>query len=207
MIHLWIIDNNYQLQLNVLELAKYPIVCKVYELDTSQGKWLSKEYYKYLDFISNSNGYCVKHGLNAREAHEYAFKNTNLPKDYVLPKDHKAILKFVIDELEYDAVSVLVNAAVKALKVSARSLQSYVDVLNDLVEAEFKDKDGTPIDISATVNKVLKTISEIPKGIEIFNDLVNKQKTNNNTLRGSKEYSTSMEGDDAIESYIPGEGE
>jgi len=203
MIHIWTIDNNYQLQLNVIELLKYPLLAKIYELDTSKGKTLSKEYYKYLDFITNSSGYCVKHGLNNKEAHEYAFKNTNLPKDYEFPKNHKDILKYVIDELEYDIITDLVNSAVKALKVSAKSLKAYIDRLNELEESDFKDKDGEPIDLSNTVNKVMKTISDIPKGIAEFEVLVNKQKSNKSVLRGANEFESSMEGDDGVESYSP----
>lgn len=205
MIHIWYIDNTDNLVLNLQELLKYPLLAKVYQQDTSTTKYLSKEYFKYLDYLTASSGYCVKNGLNARDAHLYAMSQTKLPKDYHLPLNHKDILRFVKDELEFDGINRLVSMATKAMNVSTRSLENYIDTLNDLDKDEFKDSEGNPIDISAIVNKVMKTISTIPGDVDKLKNLIEKQNNNSQVIRGSNEYRPSMDGDRDIESYITDE--
>ena len=51
MVHLWKIVND-NLDLNVEELLKYPILANVYRADKSKDKFESKEYFKYIDFIT-----------------------------------------------------------------------------------------------------------------------------------------------------------
>ena len=201
MIHLWTIDSKDNLELNVTELLKYPLLAAVYQKDTSPEKKLSKEYFKYLDHITATSGYCVKNGLNDADAHLYAFNQTRLDKTYVFPPNNKAIIKWVSEELEYDVIASLVNTAVQALNTSAKSLKYYVKTLNNLVEDDFKDKDGNPIDVSMTVNKVMKTISDIPGSIDKLKVLIEKQSNNSKVTRGSNEYRHSMDGDGDIERY------
>lgn len=202
MIHIWYIDSTDSLVLNLQELLKYPLLAKVYEQDTSTTKYLSKEYFKYLDYITASAGYCIKNGLNTKDAHVYAFSQTKLPKDYIFPKNHKDILKFVKEELEYDVINRLVSSATKALNVSARSLENYIDTLNDLEDADFKDKEGNPIDVSDMVTRVMKTIKGIPNDIDTLKNLIEKQNNKSQIIRGSHDYRPSMDGDASIESYI-----
>ena len=205
MIHLWIIDNALELQLNVEELLKYDILSKVYKQDTSPAKFYSKEYFKYLDFLTNSNGYCMKSGLNNIDAHNYAISQTKLDKQYVLPPNNKDIIAFV-KEIEYDPIVDILISSVKALRVSSKSLRMQVDVFNNLKEEELKNEDGSVIDVTDKINKILKTLSDIPARIEALEVIMNKVKSKTTTLRGTKEYSPSMDGDVSIESYIPKQG-
>lgn len=205
MIHIWYIDNTDNLVLNLQELLKYPLLAKVYQQDTSTTKYLSKEYFKYLDYLTASSGYCIKNGLNDKDAHIYAMSQTKLPKDYRFPLNHKEILRFVKEELEFDGINRLVSMATKAINVSTRSLENYIDTLNNLEKDEYKDTEGNPIDVSAIVNKVMKTISTIPGDVDKLRSLIEKQNNNSQVIRGSNEYRPSMDGDRDIESYISDE--
>lgn len=202
MIHIWYIDAKDNLVLNIHELLKYNLLAKVYEQDTSTAKYLSKEYFKYLDYLTAAGGYCVKNGLNTKDAHIYAKDQTKLPRDFVLPKNHKEILKFVKEELEYDVITRLVNSATKALNVSTRSLENYIDTLNDMDAKDFKDEEGNPLNISDMVSRVMKTIKTIPGDIDTLKNLIEKQNNKSQVIRGSNDYKPSMDGDRDIESYI-----
>jgi regulator of RNase E activity RraB len=202
MIHIWYIDNTDNLVLNLQELLKYPLLAKVYQQDTSTVKYLSKEYFKYIDYLTSPSGYCIKNGLNAKDSHIYALSQTKLPRDYHVPLNHKEILKFVKEDLEFDGINRLVSMATKALNISTRSLENYIDTLNNLERDEFKDKDGNAIDVSDMVSKVMKTIKSIPGDIDTLKNLIEKQNNNSQVIRGSNEYRPSMDGDREIESYI-----
>lgn len=202
MIHLWKINDSLELDLNVTELLKYDILAKVYRSDTSESKSLSHKYFMYLDFITNSSGYCVTNGLNDNDANVYAMKHAKLDNTYCFPPNNKAIIAFVKAELENDTVFVLVSTAIQALNVSSKSLKSYVKILNNMEKDEFQDKEGNPINVAETVNKVLKTLKEIPASLDIYESFLKKQKTKKVILRGQKEFRSSMEGDDDLKSLI-----
>lgn len=205
MIHIWYIDNTDSLVLNLQELLKYPLLAKVYQQDTSSTKYLSKEYFKYLDYLTASGGYCVKNGLNLKDAHIYALSQTKLPKDFHVPINHKEILRFVKDELEFDGINRLVSMGIKAINVSTRSLETYIDTLNTYEKEDFKDADGNIIDVSDMVTKVMKMIKSIPGDTDTLKNLIEKQNNNSQIIRGSNDYRPSMDGDADIESYIPHE--
>jgi len=202
MVHLWKINNSLELDLNVTELLKYDILAKVYQSDTSDGKSLSHKYFMYLDFITASSGYCVTNGLNDSEAHIYAMKHSKLDSTYHFPANNKTIIAFVKSELERDTVFTLVSAAIQALNVSSKSVKNYIKVLNNMEKDDFQDKDGNPINVAETVNKVLKTLKEIPSSIDIYESLLSKQKTKKVALRGQKDFRSSMDGDDDLKSLI-----
>lgn len=205
MIHIWTIDENDNLELNLVELLKYPILTGVYKSDKSKDKFESFEYFKYLDIITNPRGYCVTNGLNEKDSHEYALRQTRLPKDYIFPKNNKDIIKFVLNDLQFDAINSLVNAAIKSLNITARTLNNYISYLNDLEEADYKDKDGNMIDLTGTITRMMKISDDIPVNIKRLESILSKQTKTNIIARGTIEYSSSMEGDADIESYIPNE--
>ena len=205
MIHIWEIDAQDNLVINITELLKYPLLANIYRNDQSTEKYMSKEYFKYIDFITAASGYCVKNGLNDKDAHAYALSQTRLPKEYVFPKNNKEIIRWIKTELEYDVITRLVNTAVKALNVSTRSLECYIDSLNNLETKDFLDDEGNPINVADIVNKVLKTISAIPGDIDKLKVLIDKQQSSKQVIRGSNEYRTSMDGDGDIERYISDE--
>lgn len=205
MIHIWYIDNTDNLVLNLQELLKYPLLAKVYQQDTSTTKYLSKEYFKYLDYLTASGGYCVKNGLSTKDAHMYALSQTKLPKDFRVPLNHKEILNFVKEELEFDGINRLVSMGIKAINVSTRCLENYIDTLNAYEKQDFKDADGNVIDVSDMVTKVMKMIKSIPGDTDTLKNLIEKQNNNSQVIRGSNDYRPSMDGDRDIESYIPHE--
>ena len=147
----------------------------------------------------------MKSGLNNIDAHNYAISQTKLDKQYVLPPNNKDIIAFV-KEIEYDPIVDILISSVKALRVSSKSLRMQVDVFNNLKEEELKNEDGSVIDVTDKINKILKTLSDIPARIEALEVIMNKVKSKTTTLRGTKEYSPSMDGDVSIESYIPKQG-
>jgi len=206
MIHIWTITSDFKLDLNIEELLKYPILANVYKADTSKDKFDSTEYFKYLDFITNPRGHCIINGLNDVEAHNYAKRQTRISSDFQFPKNNKDIIKFVNSELQFDAVNSLVNGAIKSLNITAKTINNYISHLNNLEEDEYKDKEGTPIDLSTIITKMMKISDDIPNNIKRFESLLEKQATQKTILRGTTEYTDSMEGDEGLESYRSNKG-
>lgn len=204
MIHLWKIENN-NLDLNVEELLKYPILANVYRADKSKDKFESKEYFKYVDFITNPRGHCYVTGLNQKESHDYSLRQTRLSEDYEFPKNNKDIIKFVTSELQFDPINTLVNGAVKSLNITIKTINNYISHLNDIEEADYKDTEGNPIDLTGVINKMMKISNEIPENIKRFESLLSKQSEKGIIARGTAEYTNSMDGDDDIESAISNE--
>lgn len=202
MIHLWVIDDNDDLILNTHELLKYPLLANIYKQDSSPRKELSYEYFKYIDFMTTSAGYCNRHGLNNKEAHKYSLSQTRLPKDFKFPSNNDTILKYVKDNIEFDVEYNLIRIAVKALRVSTKNLEAYIDTLNELETAAFKDAEGKPIDISNIVSKTLNTISNIPKDIKKLEELLELEKNKKAVVRGSVEFSHSMDSDAVLDRYV-----
>lgn len=205
MIHIWRITDSLELELNVEELLKYPILADIYKRDTSDGKFLSTEYFKYLDFITNPKGYCVMNGLNSQDADIYARRQTRLPKEFYLPKNTKGVIKYIKDELQFDVVDNLVGTAIKALKVTSKSLSNYIDRLNDLEDKDYMDDKGVPIDLSSIITKMMKIAADIPNNIKQYESLLEKQTTKKTIVRGSIEYTESMDGDESLEHYSDNE--
>lgn len=207
MIHIWQIDDKDRLVLNVKELLKYPMLAAIYQNDYSKEKHISHEYFKYLDYMTNSSGYCVRHGLSFKEAHTYSHRQTTLPSDFKFPPHNADVVAFVAENIEYDVVATLVKTAIKALRVSTRSLETYIDNLNEMAYDKFKDKEGNPIDISTIISKNLNTISNIPKDIANLEKLLELQKNSKQVVRGSSEYKSSMDSDVDLDKYIPDKDE
>ena len=203
MIHLWKINDTLELELNIEELLKYPLLSKFYKQDTSPAKVLSTKYFRYLDFFTNSNGYCVRNGLNFTDSHKYALRQCKFPKDYNFPTNNKEIIDYVRKELESDNITKAINSCIKTLRISTKTLDSYIDYFNEMADEHYRDKDGNVIDMAAIVSKAIKTMSDIPKTIESYEQLLEKQKANQTELRGTGEFSESMDGDDGIERYLP----
>ena len=201
MIHIWKITSDNKLDLNVEELLKYPLLANIYINDKSKDNFNSTEYFKYLDFITNPRGYCITNGLNTLESHNYAKRQTRLPSDFIFPKENNDIIKFVLDELQYDAVNNLVNGAIKSLNITAKTINNYITHLNDLEEGDYKDKEGNPIDLSVIITKMMKISDDIPNNIKRYESLLEKQASQKTVLRGTTEYSNSMDGDDELKSY------
>lgn len=204
MVHLWKIERD-NLVLDVEELLKYPILANVYRSDKSKDKFESKEYFKYIDFITNPRGHCYVTGLNEKESHEYSLRQTRLPEDYEFPKNNKDIIKFVNNELQFDPINTLVNGAIKSLNITIKTINNYVSHLNNIEEQDYKDTEGNPIDLTGIINKMMKISDEIPNNIKRFESLLAKQSEKGIITRGTTEYSDSMDGDDDVESYIPDE--
>jgi len=203
MIHIWKLSE-LDLELDVKELLKYPLLADIYRKDTSKERYVSKQYFRYLDFMTATNGYCRLNGLTFDEAHIYSIKQCALPKDFIFPGNNKIVIEYIKDSIEYDVVTESILSCIKSLKISSKSLTSYMDYLNETIEKQFKDKDGALIDLTIIVNKVIKTIGDIPKTISVYEELLAKQKSNKQTLRGNNEFRQSMDGDTDIERYADG---
>jgi len=198
MIHLWELEG-MNLTLNTKELLKYPILSKVFIDDKSKEKADSHRYFRYLDFMTNSKGYCITNGLNFKEADAYSKKQCSFPKSYEFPANNKSIIEFVKENLEYDPIAEALSTSIKTLRISSKTLNSYVDIFNEMDETDYKDADGNVIDVTSTINRVMKTIAEIPNTIIKYNELLEKYKSNNTVLRGGQEFRESMEGDAHLE--------
>lgn len=204
MIHLWTLEDN-NLELNVTELLKYKLLAEIYNKDTSKEKYDSKEYFKYLDFMTNSKGYCVTKGLNFNESDSYSRRQCLFSKSFKFPENNKTIVEYVRDNLEYDPIDESLRACIKTLRISSKTLTSYIDLFNEQYDTNFTDKDGNIVDVTATINRAMKVISEIPATITKYQELIEKQKNNSPKLRGDKEYEESMDGDASLEQFIPDE--
>ena len=149
--------------------------------DKSKDKFESKEYFKYLDFITNPRGHCYVTGLNEKEAHEYSLRQTRLPEDFEFPKNNKDIVKFVNNELQFDPINTLVNGAIKSLNITIKTINNYVSHLNNIEEQDYKDADGNYISNNAdatTFHEVIKLFKEYEdtdgKFIDINRDFKSK---------------------------------
>lgn len=197
MVHFWkIVNDNLVMELE--EILKYPLLRDIYVADKSPNKANSHEYFKYLDFMTASSGYCVKNGLTYNESKTYSSKQVVFPKDFVIPTNDKDIVKYIRDQIEYDPINEAVLAAIKAFRVSAKSLNMYVDNLNEAAENNFKDKEGNIIDVQASISKSLALIAKIPTDIETFNGLLEKQAKAKISMRGSGSFSSSMDSDNEL---------
>lgn len=198
MIHIWKIKG-VELDLNLEELLKYEILANIYINDKSPNKSDSILYFRYLDFITNPRGYCVKNGLSKVESHNYAFKNTNLPKDFKFPINNEDIIKFTKEHLQCDVVNELINVSIQALRITIKNLKSYISELNQLEIDDFK-KDDKTVDLTNIISKTMSITNSIPDKIKMLEELLAKQEESK-TLRGSKPYESSMDGDSEIESF------
>lgn len=201
MIHLWKL-NNLDLELNIEELLKYRLLGDIYINDKSTSKQNSTQYFRYLDFMTNSNGYCIRNGLSFNESHFYSLKHCKFTEDFKFPDNNKEIIEFVKKEIEQDVITDSILSCIKSLRISSKSINRYIDLINELHDTDFKDEKGNFIDLSLIVTKMLKQVSDIPSTIKIYEELLERQKQNNVILRGTGEYSSSMDGDDEIESHL-----
>lgn len=203
MIHLWEIGKDLELELNVEELLKYPKLAQIYKRDTSDMKFLSKQYFRYIDFMTNSSGYCISNGLSFDEAHKYSISQCVFPKDFRFPPNNKEIVKYVKDNIESDVINDAIQGVVKILRIMAKSLNSYIDTFTDMSRSDFKDAEGNVIDISTLSNKISKIIADVEPNITRYEELLAKRKNKKVTLRGDKEYNESMDGDASLEQFEP----
>ena len=196
MIFLWTINEHDEIELNVSEILKDDVLAPIYRNDKTPGKFIAREYFRYLDFMTNSSGYCKRNGLSFKDSHIYSLKQVKLPQDFVFDKNNKKIIDYIEDNIECDIVVDAIRTSIKGLKFNTKNIEAYIEYLNDVRSGDFKDKDGNIIDISTTITKLLTAISNVPKDIEKLNKLMDEQKQNKHNLRGSGEYEQSMDGDE-----------
>ena len=201
MIFLWKINEHEEIELNLEDILKDDVLAPIYREDKSNGKLVVKEYFKYLDFMTNQSGYCKRNGLSFKEAHAYSVRQCKLPTNYVFnDKQNKAIIAYIEENIESDVIVDSIRTSIKGLRLNTKNIEAYIDYLTDLREGDFKDKDGNVIDISTTISKLLTSIANVPKDIEKLNKLLDEQKQSKQKLRGSTEFEESMDGDESEES-------
>ena len=205
MIHIWKLNNDLTLNINIEELLKYDKLATIYKSDTSKEKINSSLYFKYLDFMTNSNGYCYTHCLNFEASHKYSIKAANIPNDFTFPKNNKDIVNYVKEYIEEDIIGKTIRNCIKSLNLISKTITNYIDIFNDWDYDNFRDKDGNIIDISSDIAKLMKIQGNVPDIISKYEEFLEKQKSNKVILRGEKQFKPSMDGDANLEQYMSDE--
>jgi hypothetical protein len=194
MIHVWRVEGQ-ELVLNLRELLKYTEFNSVYIRDASNDKALSKREFKYIDFITNRDGFCVKEGYNDKEAHVFAVKNVGMPSDYI---PDKYVLRAIdkARELNGGVIEDLIDSTVAAFRVDAK-LVKHVRFLMEKIEGEVKDVADVENVLKLT-DAVINISSVIPakiiKLLALREEYDKQQSKTNNTKRGGGELSNSLDG-------------
>lgn len=194
MIHVWKIEKD-ELVLNLRELLKYPEFASLYTRDTMNGKLMAKREFKYIDFIANRDGHCVKEGYDSKEAHEFAVKNSGLPSDY---KPDKYVSRAIekAQELNGGVIEDLIDSTVAAFHVDAK-LVKHVRALMEKITGEVKEIADVE-NIMRLTDTLINISSTIPAKVTkllLLREEYDKQKSKTiNTKRGGGELSNSYDG-------------
>lgn len=194
MIHVWKVEGQ-ELVLNLKELLKYSEFTAIYARDTSNGKALAKREFKYIDFIVNRDGYCVREGYNEKEAHAFAVKNAGMPSDYTPDKAvAKALAK--AKELNGGVIEDLIDSTVAAFRVDAK-LVKHVRALMEKIEGDVKEVSDVEnvLKLTDAVINISNTIPlKITKLLALREEYDKQQSKISNTKRGGGELSNSLDG-------------
>jgi len=201
MLHLWTVNGN-TLILNVSEILKYKELAIIYKRDESDDKAFARKEFRYIDFLSNREGYCVLNGLSKKDAHKHAVLNSNLHPDYKPDTFIKIAISKVYDELNGGVIEKLIDSAVRALNISASGIEQMTDKAEDIIDKA----SGTDEDIAKLIGLLtqINTMSaSIPVKVRTLLDLRKEYDISSKGTvieRGGKTYTPSLDGDGEVES-------
>jgi len=207
MIHLWNVTGD-TLNLNVSEILKYKELTVIYKRDNTDDKSFAHKEFRYIDFLSNREGYCIVNGLSKKEAHKHAVLNSNLHKDYIPDAFIKIAINKVYDELNGGVIEKLIDSTIRSLNLSAETVVQITNRAEELLDkASGTDEDITKL-ITLT-NQVSQIAVGIPDKVTKLIELRKQYDTaSKGTIqeRGGKEYTASLDGAGDIEHDSADEG-
>jgi len=201
MLHLWTVNGN-TLILNVSEILKYKELAIIYKRDESDDKAFARKEFRYIDFLSNREGYCVLNGLSKKDAHKHAVLNSNLHPDYKPDTFIKIAISKVYDELNGGVIEKLIDSAVRSLNIASSGIVQMTDKAEDIIEKA----SGTDEDIAKLIGLLtqINTMSaSIPVKVRTLLDLRKEYDISSKGTvieRGGKTYTPSLDGDGEVES-------
>ena len=201
MIHLWTVIGD-TLKLNISEVLKYKELAIIYKRDVTDDKSFAHKEFRYIDFLSNREGYCILNGLSRKEADKHAILNSNLHPDYKPDTFVKIAISKVYDELNGGVIEKLIDSAVRSLNISSSAVVQITDKAEDIIEKA----SGTDEDIAKLIGLLaqITTISaSIPTKVRTLLDLRKEYDLSNKGSiieRGGKTYTDSLDGNGEVES-------
>jgi len=201
MIHLWTITGN-TLKLNTSEILKYKELAIIYKRDDSDDKAFAHKEFRYIDFLSNREGYCIVNGLSKKDAHNHAVLNSNLHKDYKPDTFVKIAISKVYDELNGGVIEKLIDSSIRSMSISASAVVQITDKAEDIIEKA----SGTDEDIAkliGLITQITNISASIPDKVRKLLDLRKEYDiASKGTIieRGGKAYTDSLDGNGEIES-------
>lgn len=201
MIHLWTVTGD-TLTLNNSEILKYKELAIIYKRDETDDKAFARKEFRYIDFLSNREGYCILNGLSKKDAHKHAVLNSNLHVDYKPDTFVKIAISKVYDELNGGVIEKLIDSAVRSLNICSSGIVQMTDKAEDIIEkASGADDDIAKLiglltqinNLSASIPVKVRTLLDLRKEYDI---------SNKGTVieRGGKAYTNSLDGDGEVES-------
>lgn len=206
MIHLWNVIGD-TLTLNVSEILKYKELAIVYKRDQTDNKSFAYKEFRYIDFLSNREGFCIVNGLSKKEAVKHAILNSNLHPDYKADTFVNIAICKVYDDLNGGVIEKLIDSAVRSLNISASAIVQITDKAEDIIEKA----SGTDEDIAKLVGlltQITNISASIPDKVHKLIDLRKEYDLSNKGSvieRGGKAYTDSLDGAGEIESISPDE--
>ena len=193
--HLWKIENNQTLVLDLREILKYNEFAIIYNRDKTNGKLQAHNEFKYIDFHANRAGVPIISGFSASETHAFAIKHSNLSDKY-LPDDavKKAIRK--AKELNSGVIEDMIDTTIAALRVSAKVATHAKELMESLEStARTVDEIQAIIKLSDVVVDMANTIPmKVKKLLELKDEYDKQESKSLNTKRGGGEVTESFDG-------------
>lgn len=193
--HLWKIENNQTLVLNLREILKYNELAIIYTRDKTNGKLQALNEFRYIDFHANRESVPIVSGFNDKETHAFAIKHSYLPDSYK-PDDavKKAIKK--AKELNAGVIEDMIDTIVTALRTSSKLAVHANNLLNDL-ESNIKSNDDIQVAMKLTdiVVDLANTVPiKIKKLLELRAEYDKQESKHLNSKRGGGELTESYDG-------------
>jgi len=201
MIHLWQTTGN-TLTLNVSEILKYKELAIIYKRDETDNKAFAHKEFRYIDFLSNREGYCIMNGLSKKEAHSHAVKNSNLHPDYKPDTFIKIAISKVYDELNGGVIEKLIDSSIRSLQIAASGIVQMTDKAEDIIDKA----SGTDEDIAKLIGlltQITTMSASIPTKVRTLLDLRKEYDISSKGTvieRGGKAYTDSLDGNGDVES-------
>ena len=201
MIHLWTIKGD-TLVLNISEILKYKELAIIYKRDETDNKSFAHKEFRYIDFLSNREGYCILNGLSKKEMHLHAIRNSNLHEDYKPDTFVKIAISKVYDELNGGVIEKLIDSAVRSLNICSQGIVQMTDKAEDIIEkASITDEDIAKL--TGLLTQINTMSASIPVKVRTLLDLRKEYdfaSKGSIIERGGKTYTDSLDGNGEVES-------
>lgn len=196
MVHTFKIEND-KLIIDIDQILQYPLLQQIYSRDYSNDKSFADKEFRFIYYLTDRKGYCIKAGLSKIESYNFARKNAGLSDDYIPDKVIIAAIDFVKDNLNITAVEDLITSTIKGLNMISKTVRVLTNSVEDLMEKEIDLK--AMVAFEESINQILKIANDIPSKIESLTELNNKWdkiEKGLSSIRGGQIYRNSYDGTD-----------